>query len=233
MKDFTNKIQQITTAKLIEYQELLDFLSFSLSLGENYVKMPPVPLALDVYISDPNKFEFAANDIFINDKRVMIVTLPSLPNPEELFDFFARVPYRYVRRLLMFNKEEAEKDMEKYLGSWCNGRKTTLDRIKQDIISNVNGYCHNGFIFHLPKDDYDEFQQYVTDVLTDLELPFIIEKFNLKDTWWGSLTGMYLSNITPPLVGFSSVTELLVKVPLPKQEQENQFQNIIDTITKG
>ena len=227
---FGNLLQQITTARLLEYQNLLDFLSFSLSVGDRYVEMPPTPLALDFYISDPNKFIFSANDIFINDKRVLVVTLPSLPSPHKLFEYFAGVPYRYVRRLLTFNEEETEKDMEKYLGGWCSGRKTTLDRIKQDITGNLNGYCHNGFIFHLSEKEYDNFRIYVTNVLTDMELPFIIEQYNLKDVWWGSLPGMYLANITPPIVGFSSVTDLLIQKPLLIQGQQNQFQPLIDNL---
>ena len=233
MGDFTNKIQQITTAKQIEYQELINFLTFSLSVGDCYFEMPETPLALDVYLSQDITFKFAANDIFINDKRVLILTLPSLPNPEKLFELFADKPYRYVRRLLTFDSEETEAEMDKYLGSWCPGRKTTLKEIQKGIVDKLNGYYHNGFIFHLPQNEYDDFRKYITDILTDMELPFIIEKYNLKDIWWGSLPGMYLSNITPPLLGFSSVTDLLIKKPLPKQDARNQFQEIIDNVSGG
>ena len=39
----------------------------------------------------------------------------------------------------------------------------------------------------------------------------IIEDFNHKHVWWGSIPGMFRSNIVPPIVGFKNLTDLLYK----------------------
>jgi len=232
-ENFTKMIRRLTTARLISYQEIYDYLTFSLSMGDFHIKMESDPFQLDALLSQDIPFEFTANDIYIFGKRVLILTLPTLPKPDILFERFAKIPYRYVRRLLIFSREEAEKDMKKYSGSWCPGRKTMLKRIEQDIIGKLNGYCHNGFIFHVPLGEYENFRSFVKNTLYDLELPGLIEEYNLKDVWWGSITGTYLANITPPLIGFSSVKDLLVKKPKKPKEERKQFQDVIDAISQG
>lgn len=227
---FTKMIRQVTVARLLTYQEIMDFLSFSLSMGDNHADMPEDSSCMDVLLSQDIKFRFDANDIYINDKRVLIVTLPGLTEPNMLFDKFSKIPFRYVRRLLMFNPDEAKKDLNKYAGHWCSGRKTMLKRIEQDIISSINGYYYNGFIFHVPRQEYENFRSYITAELTKMEIPFIIENYNLKDVWWGSIAGNYLANITPPLVGFSSVTDLLIQRPSVNNPQEKRFQQYIDAM---
>ena len=230
VQKFTKQIRQVTVARLLTYQEIMDFLSFSLSMGDNRVEMPEDSSCMDVLLSQDIKFRFDANDIYINDKRVLIVTLPGLTEPNILFDKFANIPFRYVHRLLMFNQDETKKDLNRYAGHWCSGRKTMLKRIEQDIFGNINGYYYNGFIFHVPSNEYDNFRLYVTNELTKLEIPFIIENYNLKDVWWGSIAGNYLANITPPLVGFSSVTDLLIQRKSANIPQEQRFQQYIDAM---
>lgn len=66
------EIQSVTTARLLEYQDLMDFLSFTLSMGENRVLMPEVPLYMDALLSQDIEFDFLANDILaVPARRVM------------------------------------------------------------------------------------------------------------------------------------------------------------------
>lgn len=228
---FCCELSKNTAAKLLAYQELLDFLSFTLTLDATAVAMPEVPLYLDALLSQDVQFQFKANDIFINGKRVFVVTLPTVLNPWRLFDRIKNFRYRYVRRMLMFSKPEAELELKKYDCKWCPRRKVMLEEIESGVLSEFNGYYYNGIIFHLEEPEYEAARQCLAEYLTSEGVPFIFEKFNLKDVWWGSLPGVFLANITPPVTGFDSLEEfLLTKDASREARQEQKFQRILDEI---
>ena len=201
---------KVTSARILEYQDLINFLTFSLSLGENKVEMPKVPLYLDAFLSQDIKFEFGANDIFVNGKRILILSLPTMPEVFELFADFEKINYRYVRRILFFDDKESEEEWKKYSGKWCVGRKTMLKKIEEEVLQEVTGYFWNGFIFHLDAANYENFREYVEENMREREILYLLEDYNLKDVWWGSLSGIFLANITPPLVGFETVESLIL-----------------------
>lgn len=227
------EIQSVTTARLLEYQDLMDFLSFTLSMEENRVLMPEVPLYMDALLSQDIAFDFLANDILVNGRKVVALTLPSLPDTEELTDLVKDVPFRYVRRMLIFGEDEAKTEIKKYMGKWCPLRKTMRERIMKDILSNLNGYFYDGFIFHLEEDASVDFRAMVSDFLSERQLPFLFEEFNLKDTWWGSLPGVYLANITPPILGLASMEDLLThREEQAEEEKEHRFRHLLDAMEK-
>ena len=125
-KNFCEEFFKVTQAKLLEYQELMNFLSFTLNLEKVEVKMPEVPLYMDALLSQDVKFEFKANDIFINGKKILVVTLPDLPSAWEIFEKVKNFSYRYVRRILIFDEKESEVEMKNYCGKWCPNRKIML-----------------------------------------------------------------------------------------------------------
>ena len=45
--------------------------------------------------------------------------------------------------------------------------------------------------------------------------------YHQKNVWWGSLSGMFRSNIVPPVVGFESLDELLAHGPGPSAKGED------------
>ena len=225
------EIQSVTTAKLLEYQDLMDFLSFTLSMGENRAAMPEVPLYMDALLSQDIAFDFLANDILVNGKKVAVLTLPSLPDTEELAGLVKDVPFRYVRRMLIFGKDEAKTEIKKYMGKWCPLRKTMRERIMEDILSNLNGYFYNGFIFHLEEDNSANFHAMISEFLAERHLPFLFEEFNLKDTWWGSLPGVFLANIVPPLLGLPSLESMLSHTDAALEEEEtHRFRHLLDAM---
>ena len=229
VKKIKKEISKVTWAKLLEYQELLNFLSFSLAIEETEVKMPEVPLYMDALLSQDVKFEFKANAIYINGKKILILSLPDIPNVWEIFEKIEEINYRYVRRILIFNDEESKIEMKKYAGKWCPNRKIMLEEIERGILSNFNGYYWNGFILRLDDSEYEEVRKYLEEYLTLKESAFVFEKYNLKDVWWGSLSGIYLANITPPLVGFNSVEEFVLTEEEKQMDiQEQRFKEILE-----
>ena len=230
IKKIADNLSKVTSVKILEYQELINFLTFSLSLGENKIEMPDVPLYLDALLSQDINFEFRANDILVNGKRILILSLPTMPEVFEMFSDFEKISYRYVRRILFFDDEESLAEWKKYSSKWCQGRKTMLKKIEEEVLQEVTGYFWNGFIFHLDELNYSDFKRYIEENLREREILYLLEDFNLKDVWWGSLPGMFLSNLTPPLVGFNSVENLLLHKNISTATEKNHFQKIIEEI---
>ena len=221
----------MTAAKILEYQEILDFLTFSLTQGEKEVEMPGIPLYLDALLSQDINFEFKANDILVNGKKILILSLPTVPEVFGMFEDYQKITYRYVRRILFFDDKESLAEWKKYSGVWCAGRKTMLRKIEEEILGEVTGYFWNGFIFHLDAANYEKFREYAEKKMREEEILYVIEDYNLKDVWWGSLAGMYLANITPPLIGFNSAENLLLHKNISDTAQvEHKFQEVMEQL---
>lgn len=204
----------ITSCEVIKEQEFLDFLTFTLSLGEHSVVMPDITLYLDVLLTQDIDFSFLENGISINRKNIMILTLPSIAEMsimDILYKAFSRFSYRYVQRMLLFDKKGAKEDLEKYISKWCGGRKSLKDIITDNLLSNLNGYYNASFIFLIEPDIQAEMMAYCQMTLNELEIPYLFEEYNLKDVWWGCLPGMFRANIVAPVVGFSHLEDLLVQ----------------------
>lgn len=213
LMDFADKLSANTDCKLLEYQEILDFLSFSLSMGENNVEMPEIPLYLDALLSNDVDWNIDdKNDIGIGDKFFVVVSTPASLQDEEL-DFIAKefsdYPMRYVRRLLLFDKKSAQEMMEAYTKAWCKGRRSIKNLMMNEIYTDLSGYYTDTLIFLVNKENRASVEKDLSDLLSDLELSFRIEEYNRKDIWWGSLAGVFRANVNPPITGFSGLYDLL------------------------
>ena len=213
LQHFADSISFATDCKVLEYQGILDFLFFSLSFNNSDCPiMPDVPLYIDALLSQDLDIKFEENDILIQGKRLLALTLPDIPDDatmETLYKAFTKLSYRYVRRILCFSEEEATQEFDRYTNKWCSGRKSIMKAINNGILSHINGYYSNCFFFLLDKDEYEKIVSYCEKVMDILQRVYIIESYNLKDIWWGSLAGLFRANITDPIMGFDSIDELL------------------------
>ena len=73
----------------------------------------------------------------------------------------------------------------------------------------LNGYHMDAFFFPFEEEQYPAERDRLTALLDSMELPYLIENYHQKNVWWGSLPGMFRSNIVPPILGFDSLDELL------------------------
>lgn len=218
------EMSSVTSCKILEGQAILDFLAFTVSIGEHSVLMPEVSLYLDVLLSQDLDVDFFENGISINGKKMMILSLlavPEMPIMDILYKALDRFSYRYVQRLLLFDEKAAQEELEKYLYKWCSGRKSLKKVIMADILSNLNGYYSASFIFLIDEGEYDEMMAYCKDVFNALEIPYLFEAYNLKDVWWGSLPGLFRANITAPITGFSHLDDLLIRQSADGKEQSH------------
>lgn len=206
--------QVASPCRVLEYQELLDFLSFSLSFGENYVKMPEIPLYLDVILSEGVDITFEENDLTIFNKTVVVLSFPSCPRGDLLDAIrneLVEIPYRYVRRILCMNVDEAEAKMREYTHGWCSSRAYMKRAIMDGLILPISGYYNEQILFSLPAAFFHESLHYVRGFMDQLYLPYILENFNLKDVWWGSLAGCFRANIRPMITSFDTLGDFLIQ----------------------
>jgi len=163
---------------------------------------------------------FLENDLYVDDKKLLAITLPSVASMSImniLYKAFDKTPYRHVQRLLIFNKKAALEDLEKYAAKWCSGRKSLRKIMLEDILGNLNGYYSSTFLFLIGEKEYERYRIYCQEVLNTLEIPYLFEQYNLKDVWWGSLPGIFRANINAPIAGFSHLDDLLIRYQEEKE----------------
>lgn len=215
-------------ATVLSYQEIVDYLTFSLTLGRTHVVMPDVPVDFDVYLTAGIDLDFTSNHVRLGDEMFLVLTLPSVVGSQEPVlrqiteDLHgAGIPCRHVQRLLLFNEKEAERELRSYTGKWCPSRKYIKDILTGHTLQRLNGYYNNQTIALVSKEDYARTEAYLEKLLGTLGLPYIVEDYNAKDLWWGSLPGLFRAAVVPPICGFRTIEELLATKSI-RQHKEAQ-----------
>lgn len=210
-------------ATVLSYQEIVDYLTFSLTLGRTHVAMPAVPVDLDVYLTAGIDLDFSRNHVRLGAEKFLVLTLPSVVGSQErvlqqiVEDLHgADIPCRHVQRLLLFSEKEAEKELRAYAGKWCPSRKYIKDILTGHALQRVNGYYNNQTIALVSEEGYTRVETYLETLLGDLGVPYIVEDYNAKDLWWGSLPGLFRAATTPPICGFQALEELLAVKDAPQ-----------------
>ena len=211
-KMLEEEIRKVTNAKLLEYQEILDFLSFTLSFKPHTVEMPEVPLYIDVLMSQDLNLRFGENTIGIGDEKFVVCSLLGMPDLEKLFKGFGTISYRHVRRLLCVNRTQADKITKKYMRGWCPNRRYIRKGLIDGLFEgNFCGCYSEYFIFLFNENDFKSFSHYMVELLKKVQASFRIEDYRFKDIWWGSLPGIFRADIQFPVVYYNSLGELLQK----------------------
>ena len=206
------ELNKVTRARLLEYQDILDFLSFTLSFRPHTAEMPEVPLYLDVLMSQDLDLRFGENDIGIGDEKFIVCSLLGMPELDSLFKGFNSISYRHVRRMLCLNRQQGDKLTRKYTSGWCPNRKYIKKGLMDGLIGgNFCGCYSEYFIFLFNDSNFKSFSDFMTELLKKVQASFRVESFRFKDIWWGSLPGIFRADIQYPVVYFSSLGELLQK----------------------
>lgn len=199
--------------RLLEYQELIDFMEFTLSMGTHPVEMPDTPVDLDALLSQDAELGFHENQVRMGDSVYLVYSLPgNVENDGSLYSIFSSfkdVPWRDVRRMLLFGNPEAEKELSRYTSRWCPRRKSILVKITEGLLSNINGYFSHSVIVCVSQKELRETGDFIDHLFQSSQMLYIREDFNARDIWWGSLPGLFRANIRPPILGVSSLDVLL------------------------
>lgn len=223
LRDIAHAMSAVTECKILEYQEIFDFLDFTLSFGLQHTMMPDPPIDLDALLSQDLSISFTPNGVEIAGKEIVIASFPAVfENMGSISErAFHNLTHRHVRRLLLFDEREAQKELSTYTSRWCLGRASLKKLICQNILGNINGYYREAFLFLIEKEHRDAFVEGLRDFAFFAKIPCVLEEYNLKDIWWGSLPGLFRSDITPPIVGFKSLDDILAH----KEEEADDVSN--------
>lgn len=216
----------LTTVKLLKYQEIMDVLSFSLSHGESHEELPEIPLYMDALLSEDIDIKFGANNIYINGKHVYVVSLLSPWPTDKIYYGISHMTYRHSRRLICFGTKESKNNIAKYTSHWCLGRKVIRKMALDHILSRYNGYYTDSFQFLLNKEDDLSFRKFFEHLLDSLGVNYLVQSYGLKDTFWGSIPGLFLANTKPPLIGFSHISEFLESKKLKHEDETNILEDV-------
>lgn len=221
LEEFSLAVNQYVKGRILSYNEFLSALAFSVSFDTVAPPRPEVPMYIDYYLTKGITFLFRENDIVMNDKKLVVLTLPSFPQADiarEIYSAFSNERYRHVKRILFMNEKEYRMEMKEYMKLWCSGRNSIKKFIYNDIIQGeFHGLATENLIFVTDRDD-EKLSDYIFRVMGILEIPYINERFNLKDVWWGSLPGLFRANINPPAVSIGNIYELLFPVNMEEND---------------
>ncbi len=212
LDDFAQEIGKVTEAEVLEYQDVIDFMSFAIAYNEQKIIMPEVPLYLDALLSQDLDLNLSGNSIEMGGKETVAVSLAAplpLKQEEILLHAVDRMPFRFVQRLLIMGQEKAEKKLLSYMSKWCGGRKSVKKLIIAPLTGELTGLYASNLFLLTDKEQEKEIERYIRDVLNRLEVLYIVEDFNRKDVWWGSLPGLFRANLTPPQMSFAGLQELM------------------------
>ena len=194
------------------------------------MEMPDPPIDLDLYLTDRLPLNFTENHVRLGDEMFLLLSLPALFGAqadiyEELRQTFAGhgIPCRHTQRLLLFGEKEAEKELRGYTGKWCPSRRYIKELLTEGVLGQLNGYYTNEIILLIPKEEFDTVTAYLHRLMYARALPYVIEDYNAKDLWWGSLPGMFTAGLVPPLCGFAALEDLLnVEQIIPVKEEDEE-----------
>lgn len=208
------KLSKIVNAEVLTMLPVLQYLKQTLS-PDSAVEMPPIPLYLDAYLSlDISLAGQNANALEIDGKQVRIITPLGFMDSESDFVSFLqrrRRAYRLVRRMLFASEKRFRDAEEKYMKNWCENRGSILSLLEYgDLDGKACGlYTHSLLLYEHEADT--EAAQF----LRESGIPTVVEDYNLRDVWLGSIPGMFRSNIVPPMMCIEDVSSLIA---LPKSE---------------
>lgn len=212
IKKISEELAKFTEVKILEYEKMLNYLQFALNNEYKEIDLPEVPLYIDALLTQDNEYLFYDNDIQINGKHVVILSFKGLQSSDIIAEAIQHLDYRYVRRLVMLDRSEAEKALKRYSSAWCSGRQTVKDLMMENIIKNYNGYFNECFIFSVAEEKTNKLKDYLAAYMNEAGVPYIIEDFNMKDIWWGCVPGNIYASIYPPVLGFDNLEDMLSEV---------------------
>ena len=215
-------------AKILKYQEIIDYLAFSLSHGRMYVEMPDVPVDLDVYLTQDFTADFSKNLITFGEETFLILTLPAFLGAmektlrriiEEMEH--AHIPCRHVQRILFFDEKEARKEMERRdrMGLWCRSRKYIKELIEAPLHGKFHGYYNNTLVALVKTENYARTVAYLRKLFYETQEFYVIENFNAKQRWWGTIPAHFRAGVAAPICAFQSLEDLLVASGSAKKEE--------------
>lgn len=215
---FRDAFPDAAHAHILRYQEIVDYLVFTLAHGRYQVTMPEIPVDLDYALSRDFDADFSANRITFGEETFLVLTLPDFIGSRSatlrrLIDAFVKndIPCRHVQRLLFFSPDEVKKERGKRsrMRLWCPSRHYIKELIEEPMNGNFYGYYNNTFVALVPTAAYEKCEAYLRKLFEEAEEFYLLENFNAKQRWWGTIPAHFRAGIVPPVYGFLRLEDLL------------------------
>lgn len=188
-------------ARRLEYQEIMDVLSFALSHGQDHQEMPEVPLYMDALLSGNIQYHFGQNDIFYNNQRLCLISFGTPEPMQDIYHYLTPLSFRHTRRFDLFSRKEAQEEFLRYTRKWFPKRKVVRNFATEDLIGRYNGYYTDTLQLFLHAETDSDFRRAFREALEDAQYSFTFESYNLKERFWGSIPGLFLADVRPPVLG--------------------------------
>ena len=103
---------------------------------------------------------------------------------------FREMDYRFCRRVLLMSEDRLEMELRGLTREWCSQRKSMADYMLSKQ-KGTGGLVSEMLIFAIDSEELTVRQDYIRQILEAVELPYVLEDYNRKSCWWGSLPGMF------------------------------------------
>ena len=179
--------------------EVLAYLKTTLQMVPQEVSMPKVPLYLDAVLSMDMDMKIYApngedkNRLTIKGREIVLVTLKDSLRESRLsliLGAFCQMDYRFCRRVLLMQKEKLAGELKRLTKGWCRQRESIAEYLLSKQTGS-GGMASEMLIFAIEPEKLEVSQEYIRQVLEAVELPYVLEDYNRKQLWWGSLPGMF------------------------------------------
>lgn len=184
---------------LLQQEKVLSYLKTTLEMEHCQVAMPKVPLYLDAVLSRDMEMKLYSpaskdkNRLTIKGKEIVVASLKDTLRESRLnllLGAFREMDYRLCRRVLLMSEDRLERELRGLTNEWCSHRKSVADYMlsKQQ---GSGGLVSEMLIFAIKAEKLSVLQDYIRQILDAVELPYVLEDYNRKSCWWGSLPGMF------------------------------------------
>jgi hypothetical protein len=210
--------------KRLEAQEYLDYLRSTISFDGSTVEMPETPMYLDALLSLDIKISGKAEEPIVGGQTLQVVsplgflesrTLEVIQKLRE-----SKVDCRFVTRFVPFSMKDANKEEERTMKNWCDNRRSMIDLLSYPDLEKVNGKCgyytSSVIVWDADREKAIEKAAKVDKLMQKLGIPAVVEDFNLKDVWYGTIPGMVRADLRAPMVYVHDLSSLIL---LPEREE--------------
>ena len=187
---------------VLQQEQILSYLQSTLEMRFCDVSMPEIPLYLDAVLSkdmafkvyDPNGRD--RNRFTIRGKEIAVASIKDSLHESKLYmvlKAFRKMDYRFCRRCLFMPEDNLQHELGKMTTNWCPKRQSVRVYMLSKQAGN-GGMISDTLVFVLDSEGAEEYHKYIREILEAVEVPFVMEDYNSKQCWWGTLPGMFRAN---------------------------------------